>query len=92
METKFLHNQANQRFELIVDDKYTAIISYVISDGKLILNHTRVPDELAGQGVGKQLATQAFQLIKSEDLKAVATCSYLVALVERNPEWNFIEV
>lgn len=92
METKFLHNHANQRFELVVDDKYTAIISYIVQDGKLILNHTRVPDELSGKGIGKILATQAFQLIKDEGLTAVATCSYLVAMVTRNPEWSFIEI
>lgn len=92
METKFLHNKENNCFELIVDNKYTAIISYIVNNDKIILNHTRVPDELSGKGIGKILATKTFQTIKDEGLQAFATCSYLVALVERNTEWDFIEI
>lgn len=92
MEFDFTHNNAERRFELIIDDKYTAFIGYEVHNGKMYLNHTLVPEELSGQGIGKILASKVFALIQVENIRAVATCSYLVALVTRNPEWSFIEV
>ncbi|MDD3267483.1 MAG: GNAT family N-acetyltransferase [Burkholderiales bacterium] len=92
MHFKFSHNEVKNCFELLIDDKHVAIISYNIQNDKLYLNHAGVPDELSGQGVGKVLAKNTFEYIKEHSLEAVAICPYLVALVKRNPEWNFIEI
>lgn len=92
MELKFSHNESHHRFELTIDDKHMAIISYKIQDSKLYLDHTGVPEELSGQGIGKILAKNTFNYIREHNFKAVAICPYLVVLVERNSEWGFIEI
>lgn len=92
MDFKFSHNQDEHLFELLVDNKDKAIISYSIVNNKFYLNHIIVPKELSGLGIGKILATNVFNYIKENNLQAVAICSYLVALVSRNSEWSFIEL
>lgn len=92
MDFKFSHNETESQFELLIDDKYVAVISYNIQNGKLYLNHAGVPDELSGQGIGKVLAKNTFDYIKEHNLNVVAICPYLVALIKRNSEWDFIEV
>lgn len=92
MEQVFSHKRNEQRFELLINNQDVAFISYEVHNGKLYLDHTIVPEQLSGQGIGKILATKAFAAIQAEGLAAVATCSYLVALIKRNPEWQFIEI
>lgn len=92
MDFQFSHNKNANRFELWVDNKYLAEITYTTHNGKLYLNHTGVPNELSGQGIGKILTIKTFEVIRAEGLQAIAVCPYLVALVKKNPAWNFIEV
>ena len=92
MMYQFIHNKVAQRFELVLDQENTAFISYQIKESKLYLDHTYVPDAFSGKGIAKLLAEKTFAFIQDEGFKAVAICSYLVALVQKSPQWNFIEI
>lgn len=82
-------NISDQRFELTIDG-YTAIIEYKIIGDSIYLLHTETPEELGGKGVGAAIAEKAFSYIEEHHLKAVAYCPFIVAYLERHPEWKRI--
>lgn len=80
-------NEQARRFELALDGS-TAFIDYRDAGDRLVLTHTEVPAELNGRGIGSRLARGAFDLIRQEGRKAELRCSFLVAFVQRNPEYR----
>lgn len=58
-------------------DKAKAMITWVPSiSGVIIIEHTVVDPELAGQGVGKQLVDKVVKMAREENLKIIATCKF----------------
>jgi uncharacterized protein len=81
------NNSAEQRYELEVDG-VTAFVTYR-RDGSIVsLNHTEVPPELAGRGVGSQLAQGTLDQVRSEGLKVVPKCSFIVGYIAKHPEYQ----
>ena len=78
-------NPAEHRFELRVGDA-VAIATYRLDGDRVVLVHTEVPAELAGQGVGSKLAEGAFELIRESGRKAVTKCSFMAQWASRHPE------
>ncbi len=66
--------------------KVIAEVTFPITDGTAVIDHTFVDGSLRGQGVaGKLLAAAAAQL-REQGLKAKPTCSYAVKWFEEHPE------
>ncbi len=80
-------NPEAQRFELRTEAG-TAYISYRETGGVLSLDHTEVPEALAGRGVGSALVKGALDLIGSRKQKIVANCSFVAKYIERHPEYG----
>lgn len=77
------------RFELALDDG-TALVAYQKDGDRLVLIHTEVPEQFAGQGVGSRLARGVFELIRASGRKAVVRCPFLKAWVAKHPEYDDI--
>lgn len=77
------------RFELALDDG-TALVAYRKDGDRLVLIHTEVPEQFAGQGVGSRLARGVFELIRTSGRKAVVRCPFLQAWVAKHPEYDDI--
>jgi hypothetical protein len=58
------------------------------SDNTVNINHTFVDGSLRGQGVADKLLSELAQELKSNNKKAVATCSYAVGWFEKHPEYE----
>ena len=67
-----------------------AKVEYVAKDGKLYLVHSEVPYNLRGRGIGKELVLKTFKKLTEEGHKAVAVCSYIKAVKNRDPKWKDI--
>jgi uncharacterized protein len=80
-----VNNKEKNRFELEVDGTF-AVIEYELKKDKIHLISTRVPDELAGQGIGKKLVKGAMDLIEGMNLKVVPICDFVQAWFKRNPD------
>lgn len=80
-------NAEAQRFELATDAG-TAFISYRSTGGVLSLDHTEVPEALAGRGIGSTLVKGALDLIGSRKQKIVASCEFVARYIERHPEYR----
>ena len=57
-------------------------------DGTVTINHTFVDDSLRGQGIAGKLMEALAEHLRSQDKKAVLTCSYAVKWFEKHPEYN----
>lgn len=81
------HDEDLQEFILSLGEQ-KAFISYYIKDETLYLAHSEVPSELRGRNIGKQLVDQTFAYIQEQGLKAVALCSYIKLIRDRNSTWR----
>ena len=79
------HDAAQHRFTARTDDG-EAVLAYAdAGDGVLDLQHTIVPPEARGGGVGSALVRAAVAYARGHDLKLVPTCPYVAAWLERHP-------
>jgi hypothetical protein len=79
------HDPARGRFEY-QSGGATALLAYRIRDGRMILLHTEVPDELEGQGLGGQLVTAAVDYAAREGLAVVPLCPFAESWLDRHPD------
>lgn len=63
-----------------------AELTYTVADGRLVLNHTGVPDELEGRGIGGELVRGAVDKARAEGLAIVPNCSFARGWLERHAD------
>jgi predicted GNAT family acetyltransferase len=56
----------------------------------LIIDHTGVPDELGGMGVGKALVEHMVMDVRERGLRIVPLCPFTRAMLQRHKEWQDI--
>lgn len=84
------HNTAAQRFETTIDGM-TAYLSYqVAGDDTLIYDHTIVPKELGGRGLGTALVKHALDYANEHNKKIVPSCSFVASYINRRPEYQHL--
>jgi predicted GNAT family acetyltransferase len=88
-DIKLKVNETANRFELALDEG-TAFIEYKLSDQKLFLIHTEVPQELEGKGVGGAIVLKALQYAKENGYEIVPLCPFVQSWLERHKEWKAI--
>lgn len=81
------HNKEKQNFVMELDNGQ-AIVNYSVSNGVFYLNHSEVPRHLRGKGIGKVLVEKTFQYLEENKIEAVAGCSYIRIVAQRNPSWH----
>ena len=80
-------NPAHHRYELVVDGHLAA--AYYKLDGKLItFEHTEVPPELGGRGVGSRLVQGALDQVRSAGLKVIAECPFVKAWIGKHAQYK----
>ena len=57
-------------------------------DGKLIIDHTVVSDELSGQGVAGELVEKVVLYAREEGKKIIPECAYAKRKIEEMPEFQ----
>ncbi|MEL7231552.1 MAG: GNAT family N-acetyltransferase [Pseudomonadota bacterium] len=55
---------------------------------RIIIDHTGVPKELGGLGVGKALVLSAVEDARKEGLKIIPLCPFAKAQIEKNKDWQ----
>lgn len=82
-----VHNEQTQRFEL-EKDGFTAYLSYEqVDNTTLDYQHTIVPEQLGGQGIGSQLVDFALKYAQQQQFKVIASCSFVARYIEKHPEY-----
>lgn len=90
MESKLIHDKVDQRFILILDNNIEAYVSYKLKSNEMDLVYSFVPSELRGQGIGKKLVEETFELLTEEGFKAKAVCSYIKEVALSSSKWKTI--
>lgn len=66
-----------------------AQITYVdINEDQIDIDHTGVPDELGGQGIGSQLVESVINYARDNHLKVSATCPFAKKVIEKHDEYQ----
>lgn len=82
------HNLSSKRFETTIDS-ITAYLSYA-DDGNDVLDyqHTIVPSQLGGQGIGKALTKYALDHARQHNKKVIPTCGFVASYINKNPHYQ----
>jgi hypothetical protein len=82
-----VNNRAQHRFELTVDGHLAA--AYYKTDGNVItFEHTEVPPELGGKGIGSKLVQGALDQIRAEGTRIAVECPFVKGWIAKHPEYN----
>lgn len=82
-----IHDQAAKRFETSVEG-HTGYISYQERDEKLIYDHTIVPPQLGGRGIGSALVQHALDYARKHNKTVVPQCSFVASYISKHPEYQ----
>jgi predicted GNAT family acetyltransferase len=61
-----------------------ARLRYRLEGDRLVLEHTMVPDELGGRGIGSSLVQAAVERARADGLSLVAECRFASAWLRRH--------
>jgi uncharacterized protein len=79
------------RYVARVEGKPDAEMTFSKAGEKLlIVDHTGVPGELGGMGVGKALVEHMVMDVRARGLKIVPLCPFTRAMLEKHKEWQDI--
>lgn len=59
-----------------------------LNDNQIDIDHTGVPDEMGGQGIGSQLVQSVIEYARENNLKIVATCPFAKNVIEKHSEYQ----
>lgn len=77
------HNQEKQRFEVELEG-HVGFMSYVLDDGVIEYNHTIVPKELGGRGIGSELVKYGLAYARVNHLNVKPSCSFVDAYINKH--------
>jgi predicted GNAT family acetyltransferase len=80
------HNVDLQRFE-VRQEPHLAFLSYTEEGGRVVFDHTFVPQELRGLGVGGALVRAALEEGRKRSWKVVPRCWFVAEFIEKNREF-----
>lgn len=87
MEYQLTNNKEKSRFEVHIDG-FVAFEDYKLFDGGISYNHTDVPKELAGRGVGSFIAKNILDYAAEHHLKVKPFCPYIKSYIDKHPEYQ----
>lgn len=80
------HQPADHRFVADVAGGEAVLIYEPAASGALDLEHTIVPEESRGEGVGDALVRAAVAYARREGVQLIPTCPYVEAWLLRHPK------
>jgi predicted GNAT family acetyltransferase len=89
-DPRVTRDDAGGRYEVIVGDTIAGYLTFLPGDGSVELVHTVVDQAFAGRGLAGRLAAAALDDARAAGLTVVPTCSFVVAYIERHPEYTVL--
>lgn len=81
------HNQAQHRYEVMIDGQ-RALIEYQLRGDTIVYLHTRVPPALEGRSIASHLARFALDDARARGLSVVPQCPFVASYIQRHPEYQ----
>ncbi|MAP93793.1 MAG: GNAT family N-acetyltransferase [Ponticaulis sp.] len=76
------------RYVTVVDGFEAEMTFSKAGTERIIIDHTGVPRELGGRGIGVKLVEQGVLDARAKGLKIVPLCPFAKAQIEKHPEWQ----
>ena len=87
MDTKVVHDEANKRYEIFLDEDRVGLMDYSLMPGEIHLVHTEVDPAHQGKNLAAILLRESLADIREKAKeKVVPVCSYTVRYMEKHPE------
>ncbi|MBE2293207.1 MAG: N-acetyltransferase [Xanthomonadales bacterium] len=80
------HDPTGQRFRLRLDGQEAAL-TYALRAGRMVIEHTVVPEAIGGRGLAGRLVQAAFDQARAEGWRVVPECSYARVWAGRHPQY-----
>jgi predicted GNAT family acetyltransferase len=87
MTEQVVDNTAQSRYEMKLEAD-VAFLDYTIAGNVRTLTHAEVPLALRGGGIAARLTGGALELARSQGVKVIPRCPYVVTFMERHPEYQ----
>ena len=70
-------------------EELLAELTYAVTeDGKMILEHTGVDEDLRGQNIGFELVRVAVEHARQYNMKIVPVCPFAKAIIDKKPDFQ----
>ncbi|WP_282008160.1 GNAT family N-acetyltransferase [Brevundimonas aveniformis] len=76
----------NNRYALTVEGE-TAVVTYNLIQGGLMVTETIVPIPLEGRGIASRMARHVLADVKGRGLVILPVCPFFAAYLKKHPEW-----
>jgi len=87
MSANVVHDQANHRYEIFLDDERVGLMDYSLRPGEIHLVHTEVDPAHQGKNLAAILLRESLADIRQRGSeKVVPVCSYTVKYMEKHPD------
>lgn len=87
MADELINNISMQRYEMPISEDAVAVTYYKLEEGRVVLLHTEVPNQYAGQGIGSRLAHGVFEALRAEGKRVIAKCPFMARYAATHPEY-----
>jgi predicted GNAT family acetyltransferase len=81
-----LNDKGRGGFYLFADDKQIGEMEIGITNGQLVVYHTKVDHEKEGKGYAKKLLDTMVEYARKNNLQVVPLCPYVLAQFKRRPQ------
>ncbi|WP_296278230.1 GNAT family N-acetyltransferase [Pseudoxanthomonas sp.] len=82
-----LHHDADSRRFSTRLEGHEAELVYSLRDGRMVIEHTGVPEAIGGRGIAAALVKAALDHARTQGWRVVPACSYSAAYVQRHPQY-----
>ncbi|MGF1910082.1 N-acetyltransferase [Vibrio kasasachensis] len=85
-------DQVKREFRVTLARELFAVVEFERQGNVFVITSTKVPESLQGMGYGKVMMERVLPEIEKMDGRVLAKCSYVVAYLEKNPQWQHLRV
>ena len=76
------------RYVVVVNGHEAEMTFSKAGTSRIIIDHTGVPKELGGMGVGQALVERGVVEARAAGIKIIPLCPFAKAQIEKHPEWQ----
>ncbi len=82
----FDHDEERQTFDILIGEQRATLEYRSNKEGKIFINHTEVPENLQGNGLGEKLVLHVFDYIRENGMRLIPVCPFVKAYLKKHPE------
>lgn len=87
-DKKIVHNEAESRYELQLEDDVVSVAEYRRDGDRLIFNHTATDPRFQGKGLAAEVVRYALDDVRDRGLSVVPACWFVADFIESNPDYR----